>query len=380
MRHLAVARAACARWGRDPAGHRCVPILPVRVSHVGFVQGRFEPLGLQPLGLRPADVVGPAELLEHPDQAGRGVDLTAQHAVPRAGRVGVVQVVPGLAERQDRQRPEVRARSPSRVSNGRSPYHVADRVDGPGHVVQQADAHQPGPEERGQRALPGPGDQAADQRRHQQEASTSSGEQLVDPADVLVGDQVGREPVPVGQLTVEQPADVREEQALGQAQKPVAVAPRRVRVALLVGVRVVPAVVGDPLDDGALDGERAGHRQRDPQRALGLERAVREVPVEADRDPETGHHVEDHGDRTSVQDSQPPQATGTAASIATNGITTKATGPIRMPSGLLALGERLGSGRSGSAQGERRMSWHLTGRGEGRGEDRRDQQLTPTSP
>src|SRR3954471_19291287 len=62
---------------------------------------------LEALPARPAHVRRPAELLEHPDQPRGDVDLAAPHAVAGAGRVGVVQVVPRLAERQDRQRPEV---------------------------------------------------------------------------------------------------------------------------------------------------------------------------------------------------------------------------------------------------------------------------------
>src|SRR5690348_12886812 len=60
-----------------------------------------------PFRLRPPDVTRPAELLEEPDGTGGEVDLPPQYPVPRAGRVGVVQVVPAFPERQDRQRPEV---------------------------------------------------------------------------------------------------------------------------------------------------------------------------------------------------------------------------------------------------------------------------------
>src|SRR5262249_26072357 len=60
-------------------------------------------LAAQPGLVRPADVVHPAELLGHPDQPGRGVDLAPECSVPGAGWVGVVQVVPRLAERQDGQ-------------------------------------------------------------------------------------------------------------------------------------------------------------------------------------------------------------------------------------------------------------------------------------
>src|SRR5690606_33458811 len=47
----------------------------------------------------PVYVVGPAQLLERPDQPGAQVDLALEHAVPGRDRVRVVEVVPGLTER-----------------------------------------------------------------------------------------------------------------------------------------------------------------------------------------------------------------------------------------------------------------------------------------
>ena len=97
----------------------------------------------------------------------RGVDLAAQHAVARAGRVGVVQVVPRLAH--GRAWPATRRWRTCRATDERPlAERVADRVDRPGHVVQQGDAHQRAPEERGHRALPRPRDQAAERRPAQQ--------------------------------------------------------------------------------------------------------------------------------------------------------------------------------------------------------------------
>src|ERR1700712_2239180 len=99
----------------------------------------------QPLGAGPAHLGGPAELLEQPDRPRGDVQLAAEHAVPGAGWVGMVQVVPGLTERQQGERPEVR-----RLVAGRERAltdHVADRVHRPGDVVQQRDPDQAGPEE-----------------------------------------------------------------------------------------------------------------------------------------------------------------------------------------------------------------------------------------
>src|SRR5579859_4706497 len=52
----------------------------------------------QPLLIGPAHIPRPAELLGPPDHTGADVDLTLERSVPGAGGVGVVQVVPGLAE------------------------------------------------------------------------------------------------------------------------------------------------------------------------------------------------------------------------------------------------------------------------------------------
>jgi hypothetical protein len=71
---------------------------------------------------------------------------------------------------------------------------------------------------------------------------------------------------------------------------------RAVRVAFLVGEGVMLAMVGDPVDDRALHGHRAEDRDRRPEPRLGLERAVREHPVEADRDAKADQHVHDGQD------------------------------------------------------------------------------------
>ena len=218
---------------------------------------------VEPVPLGPADVGGPAEPLEQPDGARRDVQLAAVHAVPGAGRIGVVAVVPGLAHAQDRQRPEVGGP----VAGGVGPLadHVADRVDRPGDVVQQADPDQRGPEEGGQRAGPGPAEQAAEHRRAEHREGHPERELPIDPDQVRIGQQVRRVLVLVGLLGVEQPAHVREPEALGQAGQRLTEPPGRVRVTVPVGEGVVPAVVGHPADHRALDRQRAGDRERDLQ-------------------------------------------------------------------------------------------------------------------
>src|SRR5919112_5039785 len=54
----------------------------------------------------PADIPGPAQLLEDPDQPGGDVDLALHDAVAGATWVGVGGVVPRFAEAEGRQRPE----------------------------------------------------------------------------------------------------------------------------------------------------------------------------------------------------------------------------------------------------------------------------------
>src|ERR1700722_1400580 len=71
------------------------------LGHGAELAGYARLLARQPGFVRPPDVVGPAELFGQPDHSRGDVDLAFEHAVTRAGRVGMVQVVPGLAERQD---------------------------------------------------------------------------------------------------------------------------------------------------------------------------------------------------------------------------------------------------------------------------------------
>ena len=93
----------------------------------------------------------------------------------------------------------------------------------------------------------------------------------------------------------EEPAGVRVPEAAQHAGGAVAVADvRAVRVALLVGVGVVLAVVGHPAHHGALDRHRAEHGEAVLERLGHEEGAVGEQPVEADGDAEAGEHVH-HG-------------------------------------------------------------------------------------
>ncbi len=58
---------------------------------------------------------------------------------------------------------------------------------------------------------------------------------------------------------------------------------------------MVAAVIGHPGDDGALEGDRARHREPDPERPVGLERAMGEVAVVPGGDAQRADEVERDG-------------------------------------------------------------------------------------
>src|SRR4029079_82315 len=72
---------------------------------------------------------------------------------------------------------------------------------------------------------------------------------------------------------------------------------RRVHVAFLVGVLVVPAVVGRPPEDALLRGGVGQDRHHQLERPRGLERPVREIAVVRDADPDHARDVEAERER-----------------------------------------------------------------------------------
>src|SRR6516162_9123258 len=166
-------RRAVTRRGRG-LGHRAQG----HVTLAGELRG-------QPPLVRPPDVPGPAELLGPPDDPGADVDLALERAVPGARGIAVVQVVPGLAEGRDGQPGDVARLVPD--FEVLVPERVADRVDRPGDVVQQADADQAGPEEGGERPGQRHRPQAPDQRGPEQGDRRPERERLGHPADGAVG-------------------------------------------------------------------------------------------------------------------------------------------------------------------------------------------------
>ena len=100
-----------------------------------------------------------------------------------------------------------------------------------------------------------------------------------------------------------------------------------VRVALLVGVGMVLAVVGDPVDHRALQRHRAEAGQYVLDRLVGPEGAVREQPVVADRDADGRQHVQVTISARSAASTASFHSRTIAVRHPTNGAIT----PIRLP-------------------------------------------------
>src|SRR6266436_424417 len=116
-------------------GHRVTYLADAPCHRAEFPRRRGRTLSRKPFLVRPAHVIGPAQLFQCPDDTRAGVELALQRSVPGAGRIRVVQVVPGLAEGRDRHPghvPRLVADLELLAAEG-----MADGVDGPGDVVQQ---------------------------------------------------------------------------------------------------------------------------------------------------------------------------------------------------------------------------------------------------
>ena len=228
-------------------------------------------------------------------------------------REGVVVVVPGLAERQQRQptdvgRLVVRLEAPAAEE-------VADRVDAEGGVVQEEDAREPAPHQRQEGTGQGSLDRQADQEGDRQAGDDQRLLQRVDHAQPAVPEQVGAVAAAIGLAhRREQPPHVGMPQPPSRAQRSGSSVVRAVRVAVLVGEVVVLAMVGDPLDDRSLDRQGAEHRQRVADGGVGLKGAVRQEPVEPHRDPQAGERVPDgqDGDVQRLDHATPEQHHGKA--------------------------------------------------------------------
>ena len=218
-------------------------------------------------------------------------------AVRGRARERVVVVVPALAEGRDRE-PEDVGRVILDVEAALA-EEVADRVDRPGHVVLDEDADEAAPDEAGERALPAHGQQAAEHRRDQQRrASTISGNlrlRMRMPRSSTRSLAYLR--ARASPCVRQSHAGVRVPEAAQRAHHAVAVTDvRRVRIALDVGVRVVLAMVGDPVDDGPLHRQHAEVREDVAGQLVRLERTMGQHPVEADGHAEPADHVHEGED------------------------------------------------------------------------------------
>jgi hypothetical protein len=199
------------------------------------------------------DVPGQPQALHRADDPAGRIELPPPQAVQRRTGEGVMVVVPGLPEGEEREPEDVR-----------------------GVVV---DREAPGAEERQTELI----DQVMWCRRKIRTAPPQSapvrGSATVPPI---------AQPRPNGSAMPE---------AGHRAAEAAAMPVRRVWIALPVGVGVVLAVVGDPGHDRALDRHGAEPREHVLDRLVGLEGAVREQPVEAERHAEACEHVHDREDR-----------------------------------------------------------------------------------
>ena len=150
--------------------------------------------------------------LKHANDSGARIDLTLENSVACAGGIGVVQVVPGLAEGRNRQPVDVAGEVAT--LEGTLAEHVADRVDRPGHVVHECDANHAAPEHARHESEPRPRDQAADDAGQQKCHDNDDGEGVVDALQILIVANVRRVLVHGGLLFGEEPSHVGEEQSL----------------------------------------------------------------------------------------------------------------------------------------------------------------------
>ena len=232
-----------------------------------------------------------------PDDEAADVHLPPAQAMGRRAREGVVVVVPGLAERGDRE-PEhvgrlvVRREAPAAEE-------VADRVDREGHVVDQEDAHEARPEERRNRSGEPTRQRQARRERDRKPERHPEREQPADDPHAAVLEQIGCVLLRLDcRRMVEEPAHVGVPQAPERADLLAVLADvRAVRIALLVGEGVVAAVVRHPADHGALDRHRAENGEQVLDRLEGLEGAVGQQAVEADGDAGSRQEVHDHEQR-----------------------------------------------------------------------------------
>jgi hypothetical protein len=162
-------------------------------------------------------------------------------------------------------------------------------------VVDEEDPHEPTPQQPRESPDQSARDRPAQGEWDQEREGDQPEESFGDPPHAAILDELAGEASSVRHPAVlEEPAHVR----VPQAREAASVAEvRGVGVALLVGVCVVAAVVGDPIRDRALHGHRAQNGQQILDRLVGGEGAVRQQAVVADRHPARGDDVHAGEDR-----------------------------------------------------------------------------------
>ncbi len=248
-------------------------------------------MGAGPSARGDAHVPGQTESGQCADEPPARIEFVALQSVPRTGGEAVVVVVPPLTHGEQRQPPQVPAAVPGLET---APAEtVAQGVDGEGRVPERdgRDAEAPDQELGPRHASPG-GDvdhQHAGGQRGHCERDRCGMVVAVEHAELGVAGEVGHHRRLVERLggVGEHPQQVAPEQAVEH---------RRVRVARLVGMPVVVAVMGHPPQWPALGGRRRDHRSDRLDGPWHPEGPVGEAAVVDDRDAQGAHRVEQCGD------------------------------------------------------------------------------------
>ena len=135
-------RESC--WGCFARRSRGAPLRPSRTPRTAFAAASASRCRWRSGVIRTTFQASPSRLIARTTRPPMSTSHQRRPCVRRA-REGVVVVVPGLAERGDGEPEHV-----GRLVLGREAppaEEVADRVDREGHVVDQEDAHEAGPEE-----------------------------------------------------------------------------------------------------------------------------------------------------------------------------------------------------------------------------------------
>src|SRR5450755_2173884 len=128
--------------------------------------------------------------------------------------------------------------------------------------MQDKHPHRPTPKQPRESITQRAAEHPAQTKRGEQPPERPYEERPVDPAHHAVGEQIGRVALTASTMRVDkQPTDVRmEEPAQGAAPTMAVIEVRTMRVADLVGERVMLAMVGHPRDDRPFDRSRAKDR------------------------------------------------------------------------------------------------------------------------